>query len=153
MPRTSFAARNVSSAIPVPRGSTITIRSRRLRVSRPSPTTPTSAIAAPITRSVSTAIGPLGIEVIRAVEIDGIDVVARHELLQIDDLRAFDVERLQFRWGKRDELAALVFVTLDDLSFLYLLAGAGIVRPQRDPGCRGGLIRLLVTIILGKSLR
>jgi hypothetical protein len=48
------------SAIPVPRGSTTTIRSRRLSVSRPSPTTPASAIAAPITRSVSTAIGPSG---------------------------------------------------------------------------------------------
>jgi hypothetical protein len=58
--RTSPAARNVNSAIPVPRGSTMTIRSRRLRVSRPSPTTPVSAIAAPITRSVSTAIGPSG---------------------------------------------------------------------------------------------
>jgi PadR family transcriptional regulator PadR len=32
------------------------MRSRRLRVSRPSPTTPASAIAVPITRSVSTAI-------------------------------------------------------------------------------------------------
>ena len=41
---TSSAARKVKSAIPVPRGSTTTIRSRRLRVSRPSPTTPPSAI-------------------------------------------------------------------------------------------------------------
>jgi hypothetical protein len=48
------------SAIPVPRGSTRTIRSRRLSVRRPSPTTPAAAIAAPITRSVSTAIGPSG---------------------------------------------------------------------------------------------
>ena len=53
-------ARKVKSAIPVPRGSTATIRSRRLSVSRPSPTTPPSAIAAPITRGASTAIGPSG---------------------------------------------------------------------------------------------
>jgi hypothetical protein len=71
-----------------------------------------------------------------------------HELLQIDDLRAFHVERLQFLWGKRDELAALVFVTFDDLFFLDLIPGARIVRPQRDPGSRGGLI--VVAVILGK---
>src|SRR5712671_4576493 len=57
--RTSSAARNVNSVIPAPRGSTMTIRSRRLRVRRPIPTTPASAIAAPITRSASTAIGLL----------------------------------------------------------------------------------------------
>src|SRR5437868_9409115 len=34
--------------------------------------------------------------------------------------------------------------------FLYLLPGAGVVRPQRDPGSGGGLIHLLVAIILGK---
>ena len=38
----------------------VLVRSRRLRVSRPSPTTPVSAIAALITRSVSTAIEPSG---------------------------------------------------------------------------------------------
>ena len=58
--RTSLAARNVNSAIPIPLGSTMTIRSRRLRVRRPSPTTPASAMASPITRSASTAIGPSG---------------------------------------------------------------------------------------------
>ena len=34
-------------------------------------------------------------EIIRAVEIHGIDIVRRHELLQIGHLRAFDIERLQ----------------------------------------------------------
>jgi hypothetical protein len=50
-------------------------------------------------------------------------------------------------------LVALVLVAFDDLFFLYLLAGAGIVRPQRDPGSRWGLTRLLVAIIVGKSWR
>jgi hypothetical protein len=36
------------------------IRSRRLKVSRPIPTTPASAIAAPITLTASTAIWPSG---------------------------------------------------------------------------------------------
>jgi hypothetical protein len=58
--RTSSAARNVISTTPVSRGSTMTIRSRRLNVSRPIPTTPASAIAAPITRVASTAIWPPG---------------------------------------------------------------------------------------------
>jgi hypothetical protein len=58
--RTSPAARNVNSANPVPRGSTETIRSRGLRVRRPTPTTPAWAIAGPITGSASTAIGPSG---------------------------------------------------------------------------------------------
>jgi hypothetical protein len=54
------AARNVISTIPVPRGSIMTIRSRRLMVRRPIPATPASPIAAPITRIASTAISPSG---------------------------------------------------------------------------------------------
>src|ERR1700730_18161903 len=64
----------------------------------------------------------IGIEIIRAVEIDGIDIVRRHELLQIDHLRAFDIERLQLLGGEGDELAAGVFVSLDDLTLVDLLA-------------------------------
>src|ERR1700738_128021 len=92
--RTSPAARNVNSAIPVPRGSTTTIRSRRLRVRRPSPTTPTLAIAAPITRKRLDRDRAIGIDEVRAVEIDRIDVATRYKLLQVDDLCAFDIERL-----------------------------------------------------------
>src|SRR5439155_17201681 len=55
-----ISRRSVMSTIPVPRGSTTTIRSRRLIVRRPIPTTPTSAIAAPITRIASAAIWPSG---------------------------------------------------------------------------------------------
>src|SRR5580700_830900 len=55
--RTGTDELGLSDLTPVvgPRGSTTTIPSRRLSVSRPSPTTPASAIAAPITRSISTA--------------------------------------------------------------------------------------------------
>jgi hypothetical protein len=45
-------------------------------------------------------------------------------------------------------MAALILVTFDDLFFLDLLPGAGIVRPQRDPGSAGGLICLLEAIII-----
>src|SRR5580700_6216224 len=83
---TSLAARSVNSAIPIPLGSTMTMRSRRLRVSRPSPTTPASAIAAPDHPERLDRDRTIGMEIIRAVEIDGIDIVTRHELLQIDHL-------------------------------------------------------------------
>jgi hypothetical protein len=53
--------------------------------------------------------------------------------VQIDGAVACAVLAALAPAGKRDELAALVFVTLDDLFFLYLLAGAGIVRPQEAP--------------------
>jgi hypothetical protein len=79
--------------------------------------------------------------------IDGIDVAARHELLQIDHLRAFNVERLQFFRGECDELAAFVFVSLDDLFFLYLLAGAGIMGPKRYSSCCAALILLAQLVI------
>ena len=64
--RTSSAARKVNSATPAPRGSTMTIRSRRLRVSRPIPTTPASAIAAPITGALDRN-RTIGIEVVSGV--------------------------------------------------------------------------------------
>ena len=47
---TSSAVRRVINAIPVPRGSTVTMRSRRLSVSLPRPAIPDSAIAALMTR-------------------------------------------------------------------------------------------------------
>src|SRR5260370_36981704 len=92
--RTSSAARSVISGIPVPRGSTITIRSRRRSVRRPSPTTPCLGHCRTDYPQRLDCDRAIGIEVIRAVEIDGIDIAARHELLQIDHLGAFDVERL-----------------------------------------------------------
>ena len=95
----------------------------------------------------------IGIEVIRAVEIDEIDVAARHELLQIDHLRAFYVEGLQFLSGEGNELATLVFVTFDDLFFLDLLPSARIVRPQRDPSCCAGLILHFLVVTWVESRR
>ena len=36
----------------------------------------------------------------------GIEIAPRHKLFGIDHLRAFDVERLQFLGGERDEMAS-----------------------------------------------
>ena len=47
----------------------------------------------------------------------------------------FDIERLQLVGGEGEELAAGVFVSFEDLVLVGLLAGFGIVRPERDPGC------------------
>src|SRR6516162_6321227 len=63
-----------------------------------------------------------------SVEIDRIDVGARHE--------ALDIERLELLRGERDELPAIVFVSFNDLRFLDLLARLWVMRAQRDPsGC------------------
>src|SRR5580704_14015361 len=82
--RTSPAARSVNSAIAVPRGSTITIRSRRLRVRRPSPTTPGLGYGRADNPERRHRDRTIGIDVIRAVEIDRIDAGAR-KLLQVYD--------------------------------------------------------------------
>jgi hypothetical protein len=71
------------------------------------------------------------------------------ELLQIDDLRAFDVKRLQLLRAEREELAALILVSLDDLPLLNLLAGAGIMRPEGNPRCLASVTFLVATVIEG----
>src|SRR6202040_1228317 len=75
-----------------------------------------------------------GIDVVRALEIDRIDVAPRYKLLQVDDLCALDIERLHLVGGEGEELAEAVFVSFEDLALVDLLAGSGIVRPERDPG-------------------
>ena len=142
----------MNSAIPVPRGSTITIRSRQLNVRRPIPTTPLSAIAAPITRIASTRHLAIWVEVIRAAEIDGVNFDARDEHLQVDDFGAPQVERLQLVRCECDVLAALILVSPDDL-FLDLLAGARIVRPERNPSCGATSFSLIFDIIRTRSRR
>src|SRR5438270_146867 len=92
----------------------------------------------------------IGMEIIRAVEIDGIDIIRRHELLQIDHLRAFDIERLQLLGGEGDEFAAGVFVSIYDLTLVDLLAGCGIMRPKRDPGGGGALACISAGIVGGE---
>jgi len=60
--------------MPVPRGSTATIRSRRLSVRGPSPTTPASAIARADHPEHFLRHRAIRVEVIGGVEIDGIEV-------------------------------------------------------------------------------
>ena len=110
------------------------IRSRRLSVRRPMPTTPASAIPAPITPERFLRERAIGIKVIRAFKVDGIEFATQHKLFQIDHLRAFDVERLQFLGGEGHELAAIIFVAFDDLGLIDLLTRSRIMRPNRDPG-------------------
>ena len=73
-----------------------------------------------------------------------------HKLFEVDDLRAFDVECLQFLGGKRDELAATVFVTFDDFCLVNLFTGPRIMRPDSDPGDGLGLICIIATIVSAK---
>jgi hypothetical protein len=43
-------------------------------------------------------------------------------------------------------LAALIFISSDDFFLFYLLAGAGIVRAERDPRCGSGLASLFLLV-------
>jgi hypothetical protein len=87
---------------------------------------------------------------VRGGEIDGIEVTPWHKLFEVDNLRAFDVQCLQFLGGKRDELAATVFVTLDDFRLVNLLTCPRIMRPNSDPGKGLRLICVIAIIVSGK---
>ena len=52
---------------------------------------------------------------------------------RVDDLCAFDIERLHLVGG--------------DLALVDLLAGSGIVRPERDPGRGRGLVSIRAAIV------
>src|SRR3984893_12572707 len=85
----------------------------------------------------------IGIEIIRAVEIPS----GGTNFSKIDHLRAFDIERLQLLGGEGDEFAAGVFVSLDHLTLVDLLASCGIMRPKRDPGGCGALVSIKAGIV------
>src|SRR5437762_10304688 len=144
---TSWDARKVISTMPAPRGSTMTGRSRRLKVTRPIPTSPASAIAAPITRKCLNRDRAIRINIIRVTEIHRVDLGARHEGFEVDDLRAFHVECLELGGREGDELAALVFVALGDLLPLDLLAAVRVVRAKGDAGRSGRLRPRIVKIL------
>jgi hypothetical protein len=69
--------------------------------------------------------------------------------LEIDHLRAFDVECLELLRGKGHEFAAAVFVSFDDLPPVDLLAGSGIMRPKRDPGGGEAPVAIMAGIVGG----
>jgi hypothetical protein len=71
-------------------------------------------------------------EVVGAVEIDRVDIAAGHEHLQVDDLRALQIEHLQLVRCERDVFAAVILVPLEDLVFIEFFAAAWIVRPEGD---------------------
>src|SRR5215469_1515840 len=148
---TSSDARSVISTRPASRGSIMTGLSRRLRVTPANadlvgvphccPDHPEGLIGNPA----------IGIDVVTGVEINRVDFGARDKGFKIDDLRAFDIERLQLLRGKSHKLAALVFVPFDDLVALDLLAGVRVVRAKGDAG-RGGRfgLRLAATVLLSE---
>ena len=65
-------------------------------------------------------------------------------------LELSNVECLQFLGGKRDELAATVFVPLDDLRLIDLLARSRIMWPDRDRGNGLGLIGVIPATMSAK---
>jgi hypothetical protein len=63
------------------------------------------------------------------------------------------VERLQLVRCERHVLAAIILVSPYDILFLDFLAGARIVRPERDPSCGASSFRLILDIIGSKPRR
>jgi hypothetical protein len=63
------------------------------------------------------------------------------------DADGHGIERLQLLGGEGDEFAAGVFVSLDHLMLVDLLAGCGIMRPKRDPGGGGALVSIRAGIV------
>src|SRR5258707_761733 len=78
------------------------------------------------------------------------EFAARDKLPQVDDPGAFDIKCLQLLCAERDELAALILVSLDDLLLLNLLAGAGIMRPEGNPSCLASVTCLVAAVIEGE---
>ena len=76
------------------------------------------------------------IDVIGRVEVDGIDLVAIDEAVEVDDLRQLDLQRFQLIVVDRHIAAALVFVSFDDLVAVDDLAGLGVDRAAAARGYR-----------------
>ena len=78
----------------------------------------------------------VGIDKIRRVEIQRINLVALDEAVEINGLRRFDAQRLQLVVRDDDVLVPLVFVAADDVGALDLLAGFLIDELLANAGCR-----------------
>src|ERR1700756_4740786 len=52
--------------------------------------------------------------------------------------------------GEGDKFAAGVFVSLDNLTLVELLASSGIMRPKRDPSGRGALVSPRADVVGGE---
>ena len=63
--------------------------------------------------------------------------------LTAEELKAVDIEIYSDYRGTRPERR---FVSFDDLRHLNLLAGSGIVRPERDPDGGGALVSIRAAI-------
>jgi len=90
-------------------------------------------------------------EVIRAIEVNWIDLVAGNKHLQVDDLGALQVESLQLVRCECDVVSAFILVSPDDLFFLDFLAGARMVRPESDPSCGANSFHLILDAIRSEA--
>jgi hypothetical protein len=89
----------------------------------------------------------IGIDIIGAVVVEWVEFAAGNKHLQVDNLGALRIERLQLAWRERDVSAALIFVPPDDLLFLNFFARAGIMGSKRDPSCGAYSFRLILDVI------
>ena len=64
--------------------------------------------------------------VVRAVEVDLIDLFPRHELVDLDHPLALDGNRFQLLGGKLEVFALADLIALDDVGGLHLVAALGV---------------------------
>ena len=93
--RTSSAVRSVVSSSPSSSISMAQMRSRVLITSRPSATVFFCFMASRITAKASTPVLLDGHQVIGHVPVEPVDRGARHELLDVDDARRFELHRVE----------------------------------------------------------
>jgi hypothetical protein len=68
----------------------------------------------------------VGHNVIRIVEIELVDFLARHELVNVDHALALDGNRFKFLWVKLEVLPLADFVPFDDVGAFDLVSALGV---------------------------
>ena len=130
------------------------IRSRRAITTLPSPTTFSSRMASRMIAKASSPTRSLGRDVIGRVVVARIDFRARHELFDVDRMRALDLDLVELVVGDQqvrvlgDGIALRLVLVLDhvprlgvDELPLHLVAGLAVDGVERDArrGARGGI--------------
>src|SRR5918994_1811963 len=106
---------------PLPRGSSAIMCSRVVSTRRPSATLPVAAIASRIVTNASAPTFPSGGDEIGADVVEVVDLLARHELVDVDGSRGLHGHCLKVLIGDFDVLALRDLVTLDDVLAVHLV--------------------------------
>ena len=99
--------------MPLPRASSAMMCSRDVNTTLPIATMPSLLIASRMTANACWPTSPSG-NVVRVVEVQLVNLLLRHELVNLDGALAFNRNRLQLFGIKLKVLTLADFVSLDD---------------------------------------